>query len=731
MDEALDSKDVWRQARDVVERHLDEAASFAESRARATDELNSRLPAGSFAHLAPGDEDIAALLDPQWYGWSHERPPLNWYAGAIAASHLFGRLPDSATKDLLGAANYYGDSNLVHEIARANTATTNDDLRSSILKHAAKAYKNDGNFDDARACYRKALLLAHAGSKVDLVAYFLLLFAKLCDHYEQRVAWHRTFHRFAHVRFERIAADAPSWKTRRWLQISEDALAKAIFDTDPEAAEQYFRAALDHGPLDEDGYARIKAHHQEAHLLRRLSSPEALDISRLERSFGDLWRLFKAARALGNERAANVRRLQYVRLARLAATRLVGGRGRAVPAFAEPLLEGEWEVDTTGIHKGAMRYSDRRTAAMAAFERAQWRLYCASGGRNEVSRTGFDLAISDMETALGLLVGTRDRMFDLYYEVAIELCHLYEMSRRWHEAHRLYEDTYEECNKIVGRIEQDECKLREPSSELQGMPELMLLEPAERERLTVELTYDYRLLLKRALSLCERLKRPQFQEAVDATRRLLARGSIQSHEVMKVVRKALPGSDAASTSARGRVEALLRGLDEAAYEAAVTCVDVPGEVRRVVARNHLEVDISALENQSVVVEFDVWVLHALVAELVDNAALAAERQGLPCCRIQIDVRVERQYLYLVVKDDAGDLAVLRNAIELVNAGERAKSRRSLDGGKGMLAFRNYMRDLLRVKRPWSVEALPDGMKALVIPIGPVCVPRGEEVRRDA
>ena len=249
-----------------------------------------------------------------------ERPSLRWYARAIVV-HLSERaLPERARRRMLRAANYYGDYSLVHDLAAPILPLEFSAYHFDALKQAGKAFKNSGEFEKARSCYRRAIELASRNHQEDYIAYFLLLYAKLCDRYQQRSAWYRAFHRIAHERLHHLASAGGEPRLTRWCQIADDALGKAIYSasaTDGEEASKLFERALQNASAESDAYVRVVLALNAKRFFFAacvLGAPQ--DPALLRSDLDALLGLTRVARRLGNERAWAVRRVQYLQIAR-------------------------------------------------------------------------------------------------------------------------------------------------------------------------------------------------------------------------------------------------------------------------------------------------------------------------------------------------------------------------------------------------------------------------------
>jgi tetratricopeptide (TPR) repeat protein len=700
--------DILRRARCVVIEHLRaDDASYAEGRLRA----QSRL-AGLSAkiHGAGASEQIERWLEPSVYGWTAERPPLDWYAGAVAAHLLQFELPAAIGEHLLSAANYYGDFALVHALAAPLAATASTDTHFESLKQAGKAYKNIGDFERARTCYRSALLHASVRRDDALVAYFLLLYAKLCDHYQQRIAWHRALHRIAHRRFEALRESHRGDHFARWLQISEDACAKV----DPTDAERLFARAERGVVFGTDAYVRTSWHRKEWEINNHLARPELPIQGDVERWMSDLVELTEMAAELGNERAWNVRMLQYTQIARKLGERFTN-RGVPPPAILVPLFEGSALVHIADVERGARKLSDRRTIAMAASEQARWRLLLARESSRGVLDHDREAAIRDLEEASAQLTLSTDWMFDIYYNVTVELGELYAQMGRWPLAVRLYKDAYHYCKRLVTGIEDDEKKLAIIGES--DSPELSVLTPDERSELCGELRHDYLVLLGRALDIGERLERVQTERMEHAQALRIRRGAMRYHRISEVLRQADPvrGEPRQISEVLVEVDDLLFQWKKSDHS-DVRSIDLASQIRRI-AKDWSQVGFNRLEQRSVVLEFEDELLEYLISTVVHNALEAAERARIPRCMIELDLVERDGIVYLAAHDDVGNIDQLKSAVAMVNQRELPRSERGPGGGEGLLHLREYMMKALDLPQPWLVESRTDGWKTILIPLG--------------
>jgi tetratricopeptide (TPR) repeat protein len=804
----MNPEDVLLVAQAKVRKHLQDAKlTYAQAYRRAREELHATPDAVTLPTSAWLDD----WLRPERHGWYAEPPTHGWYAGALAARALGAQFSEVLTQRLMDAANYYGDSDLVLEIFRDIPAETASAFRCDLLKQVAKAHKNAGAFELARKCYREALELAHRDNSVALVTYFLLLYAKLCDHYEQRIAWHRAFHRIAHTRLQHIdiLGQCDDDRLPRWMRISEDALAKAIYDTHPDEAEALFARALQRCDVEEDSYLRVAWHRAEARILRQIGGAD-INVGVVAGELQVLDRLIDLARRLQNDRALNVRRVLQLRLVRMVCERM----GPVLPEelseidSVRELLNGESLIIAGETLAWFSRLDDRRGEAIAVFERGKWRGLVS--GRQSAK------VIEDLEQARARLTNAPDVMFDLYYDMALALAEQYQIEGKWAEAEMVYVEVYDYCNKLADRIDLDDRRL--PIDTPDAPPELRLLSADERDQLAHELRRDYRVLLKRALKVGERLRMPKQELRNEAVRRYMQREAVYHHALMSRLtagfhpkhrhdgiqglvrtiedrRASLPLKDSERiderTSAlrrsvdaelqhmvatldavdpalhahqiedlcatarrfaqearaldspdtadlldaiavalhcldpehvfdrvKGEIDDLLIGLQRADYANARLEVEVCRELRTLVG-TYPQVDVTALQGRSVRVRFHPDILALFVTGALGNASQAAARAGRRDYHVWLNVHLRDDNAFLWIEDDAGELEGLVAAIDQVNELRRPFSRRSGDGGRGLLGIRNYMIAVMKISDPWSVrvEGCRAGCKALVVPLG--------------
>ena len=270
----------------------------------------------SYKHLS--DIITTDLLRKEKFNWINERPPLAWYSAANAAvDHQMNFTPELACI-LARASNYYGDferAKKMSSFALERLSNNYNRVHFEATKQLAKSLKNDGDFDKSQMVLRKAFYNYNDKQEFGYIAYLYMLFAKLCNDYQQRQGWYQAFHRIAK---ERIAnsLSAPD----KWKKICDESFAKSNFVSNPQESIKIYSRLATSSTLKDDSYVRRMAHLHEARILNALKySKEKKGINLIEYFHNELekyWNLIAIAEGLGNIKAVCVRKAHMLRLAR-------------------------------------------------------------------------------------------------------------------------------------------------------------------------------------------------------------------------------------------------------------------------------------------------------------------------------------------------------------------------------------------------------------------------------
>ena len=208
------------------------------------------------------------LLKKDKYVWKSERPPLTWYAAALAAMHLQMNFSPELACDLAKACNYYGDFDISKKMARyalKKLPSNYNRIHFEAIKQLSKAYKNEGNFEESRIVLREAISKYKTQNDSTYLAYIYLLFAKLCNDYQQRQGWYQEFHKIAKEKMNRSPEASEKWKI-----LCEESYGKACFESNPEESIKICSRLILNSTASDDSYIRRKAHLLEAKILYAL-----------------------------------------------------------------------------------------------------------------------------------------------------------------------------------------------------------------------------------------------------------------------------------------------------------------------------------------------------------------------------------------------------------------------------------------------------------------------------
>lgn len=705
---------------------------YAAAGAAARRELeNGRLEARKL-ELSAGAID--AWVEALGTGTGGERPPLDYYCRLLTVFGLGLPLAFDSAWALMKAANYYGDSQLVLDLATRLRPDPADDRVFSVLKETAKAHKNSGGFTEAQQCYRDALSFCEKGRDDTVIAYFLMLFAKLCNDYQQKLGWHLALHEIALRRLERAAEDGAvaagrlaAEKRARWLQICRDSYAKAVYRERPNEAEDLFHQVLSLPWLGEELRLRIEARHIEARMLHLYTGSERQSRDLMQEADGYLRRFREIRDRLiecGNIRASTVRRVQFLKLTReaLAWSEALGGE---IPTAVE-LGSGGAAMEASSAREAALDLSDTKTAALASIEIAMWNDFDSK--RRRSGRTGDVVpatVIEQLEAARSILEDGSLRDYEVYPAILESLGSAHARMRNWSAATEAYELALARCEAAIESVEEDDRSLRAVlAREGPREHELEHFADAELQLVLDRLRLDYRVLLIRMRDLGRSLRSTHVVHMAEAVRRQISLSNFRYHEIKGCLDdlEQIDDRNEMTTRLTELKDQLIRWVNEENDNWRVMRFDLGAAVQRILDNPRTFVDfqgiirLASFQDRRMEADFDEYFLGLILKNLLENIRDVAKRRNLKEYGACIDLHRDDEIVYLRMDDDVGERERLEEVVGKLNARLPVPSFKEGGGGEGLKLVKKSIEALTGLNQDWQVKGIDERWKSLRLPL---------------
>ncbi len=674
-------------------------------------------------------------LEPESYDWYYEKPPLLWYSSALAVYFHCIKISAQTRLRLMSAANYYGDFDLVIQLASTeDTITHNIESFYRITQQKAKALKNKGDFNKARSVLRNLLSKAYLERKEAHIAYFLMLYAKLCNDYQQRMGWYFAFHEISYNRMSAIYRNSSQQDKRaikRWLEVCSDSYAKAVYQDDNSIGEKLYQKLLKNNKGHNDAYVRIKAHLHEARILRIIDYNGPGDIDTLEKNLLELYNLIEIAEKLGNIRATNVRKIIFIKFARIIEEwRLKQNINKKIDIIQQ-LLEGEAVLEAERVKCSSIFISDWKTAAISAYEKSKW-LKISNIKQMERENGKFQIIIDSLNEVIKILTKESEELIPyIYHDVLMALAEAYIELRQWEFASSIYKDAYKYCKSLVEELKKDEEEIINAigkKEDTQRVPaeigeEFQVLELKELENIREKLIVDYKLILERLIDIGERINSLQFEQI--AKEKQLSR-DYRYHYFAERLRH-LQSKSEDHPEINAELKRLVLELEEWAKKERELFVQremhiskkvvktaIDNDVKLEKYRQHIEIEETG--RQGFFVIFNEFLLHILMGTLIINAVESAQRNKIGEFKIRIGIHDDNNIIYLGIQDNTGDIDFLKEVINALNKGLPVTSRRGKYGGKGLALIKKFIKELSRLEQNWELKEIDENSKKIIIPL---------------
>jgi hypothetical protein len=681
---------------------------------------------------------IDRWLDPVSYEWYYEKPPLFWYASALAAYFHCKNISFKTRLRLMRAANYYGDFDLVIQLASfCNGNANNAEAFFKIAQQEAKAFKNKGDFNKARVILRSLLSKSYLEKKEAHIAYFLMLYAKLCNDYQQRMGWHIAFHEISYNRMRAIfdkSSEQYRRAIRRWIEVCLDSYAKAIYHNDYKMGEKLYQKLLDNNKSHNDAYVRIRAHLLEARILKIIANNRPEDIDILEENLIGLYNLIRITEKLGNIRASNVRRIHFIQFAREIEEWRLTQRIKKRINIIQQLVDGEAILEAENVKNNSISISDWKTAAISAYEKSKW-LKFSSGKQPGSGEVKSQKIIDSLYEVMKILTQESEELIPpIYHDVLMALAEAYVEMRKWDLASVYYNKSYKYCKYLIIELKNDEEEILNAIKNKKGeynsdeiAEEFQVLEVKELENIREKLIVDYKVLVERLIDIGEHIHSLQFEQiSKEIIRSKQLSRDFRYHDLasglrhMQIKAKGQPEIHDALESFVIKLEEWAKKEPERVEprEMYISKKELENAINSDVKLEKYKqnIKLDGTDKQVFLVIFNEVLLHILLGTLIINVVESAQRNEITEHKIFIRIRDDNSIISLIIQDNTGDIFFFEKAINALNQNLPVPSRRGKNGGQGLKLIKELIKELTGLTQNWDLNRINNDTKEIIIPL---------------
>ncbi|MBL0702047.1 MAG: ATP-binding protein [Desulfosarcina sp.] len=670
------------------------------------------------------------LLKKSRYNWIHEKPPLTWYA-AVNTAYIQGMNFSPELMCMYAAAsNYYGDFERAQQLSSCALELLSNDYNSihfEATKQLAKALKNNGDFDKSQLVLREAFCSFSNQEEQGYIAYLYMLYAKLCNDYQQREGWYQSFHFIANTRI--LNSKFPPAK---WIEICNESFAKSNFNNDPRNSLKIYSQIVSRTKKKNDSYVRQKAHLYEATIVNSILNQHEQKNDLIDFFNNELekyWNLIGIAEKLGNIKAVCVRQAHFLRLARKVELwrQSYQGTGNDKIAIITDLVNGEAIRLISSATNIAFTINDWRTQAVLKYEKGMWLSYIipASGTIEMFKRD--KLAEECFVEGLSILKKPKYTLAFLYYLVLMELGKVNINKQNWSQARSYFKECYQHCKHLIHTLQLDEESLqrsRRTECVSCNMIELCMLKTRERERVNRALMKDYKVLTSRSMWIAEQLSELSFEQITKWTANFYSTSwRSRHHNLTGKLRKikAENSNHPSLVHSLDEIEGLVNKWSaEDIGHLRVNTIDLINEVKTIIETSIFvrdfkdQIIIKKNANSKVYIQFNIEVLRIIIENLVSNIAELGSQLDSNW-KVKISFDISNDMVSIDFSDNLGCFEKFSSAIELVNQFKAPKSSKRSGNGKGLLLVKELILTSCNNRNKW-ILVQENNWKTLRVPL---------------
>lgn len=676
-----------------------------------------------------------------------ERPELEWISKATILFFHSTNYPINLISILLQSCTYFGFHEIISNILVKIPPNLPFEHQCDIYKHHAKYLKNIGDLKKAQAIYRKAIIYSDQNKREDYTAFFIMLYAKLCQDHLQRVGIYVAFHDIAYKRLQKCLKQDNIFSIKRnklnlWINISKDAYAKAIYTNSPKKADKIFSSISIEDLSNNERKYRIKFRQLECKINYILEDEKKY--KKIPKLISDYFDCISAFEIQGNIKAIYIRNIRFVRL-----LRKIKEKSNSIlinSNLYDVALNKAKEAKTD-----ALMLSDTKMAAEALIEIALWEKIQVTESNSQWNNNEqlYNNIIKYLLEAENILTNNRESVitstyFDIINTLAINFLEL----GNWDKSLFYYEKLYDYVGVLVKSVTNDEkeivaalnSKKTNKNLDTNLLPEFQVLSKPELIKLKEKIVVDYKLLLDKLSDYKEKIrqlseKRLHFhQEKIRLTHKSF------SHDLVTIA---------------NNMESIINGMDNDEHNLSDLKNKILFENRQIVSKcteweksmeslyelslfdiniflnKYIEFDY--FKNRGIItfrvenykfnnplINFNESILRGILDNLVNNIIQVGKRLNVTNIEIGFGISEDTHYEYLCIDDNVGDYDFFKSNIDSLNFTgkeiQKIASRRSpTEGGRGLSYVRNNIFVLTQIVAPWELLQIKDNIKILKIP----------------
>ncbi|MBF0294767.1 MAG: HAMP domain-containing histidine kinase [Magnetococcales bacterium] len=609
---------------------------------------------------------------------------LSWLSEAITTISLCHFLPLKYLTQICNVMDYYGLFFLSIEIAEKHVDqfSIGTEERFQLLKIIAKSYKNDSKFEEARKWYRQAIQEAHDCGNKFYIDYFLLLFAKLCNDFQQRQGWYITYHKIAYQRFAKNAKfEKKPDPFNTWRSICVDSYSKALYNYFPKIAERNFRQLLNDPDLPASRESRIKSHLYSCRIIKQIMTDRSLNEAVIYKNLSNFKKVVDSLRPEWNRLAYSVRLVQYFELVRNVADKLYNKNKGTIYNDFQGWLFPYCHSDLLEAYQSSELLSDWKTSSRISYEIAKYyqiliKLSCVNDQALLVSY--YKKIRESLVVCINILDKKSEKLPDLYVSALLDLADLEHKSNDYTSSANYCLKAYDFVKKLSLGVQNDESSLEKAMSrfETEVPSEFSVLTLSEKKALLESLRQDYRVLLQRMLLIAEKLHDIQKDRIAKDFNNFAS--SLYNHLGLHTLSNIVTSVDILSNRLDGRIKELQQQVKDMRSQGdnlfpvkAINVYDVVDKYLNTLKQRmsyDLFVNINNIIDKNCMINFNEELFVTLIKNIIYNAEKIIDAAKIDESKVNISFsnRVTSGVFSLEYCDNLGNFDEFFNVIDRIN-----------------------------------------------------------------
>ncbi len=666
--------------------------------------------------------------------WTLERPSLLLYAKLLTSVNFFSNLPEKILFDALKAMNYYGNYSDVIKIAKNKKKSISEENYFKLIKHLGKAYKSLGYHEEAINLYREAIEVAIKKKDELLIAFFLVLTAKLFDDYQQKKGMHMFYHKLAYGRLKNNMEIKTKENYSKIFSICADCYSKSIYKENPKLSNEIYKKIFKEFTLNSEQYIRIKLNHLITQIENQLDKFNTKKCKTILKKFKIIDDYIKIVEDNKNDRACAIRNIQKYKLYRKFIENLI--KNNLVTELNEFLGEYsiEYILNRLKFYMAICeKYQESKFQAYALLESAKL-LNIQMKINSDSFFWHIKQEIQELEEAKKIIIipysNNKPLVSAVYIDIIVELSTRYTKIKCFSEALLGYQTLYNHFNLLLNDIKKVSNEIgRIIIDNKKSFSEYKIFSLEEMTELKMSLFLDYETLTNRLLEVGRNINSIHNMDIQNFVDEIIAFSkTINYHNLSSLVTNIRQECEMKLLNKK-KIITYLNAIDNKIKDISESndslfpneYFDPFIEAENCISKSEFElingtIEVKKNSNSNLSIYYCKKYFNIILSNLIYNIKQTAVKENMQTFIAQINFSEslidDNKIVFLHIEDNVGNIEIFEKVIKNINDMSFDKIYHDRMHGTGL----KTIKEITLTKYNWEIKLKSKHVKEIIIPL---------------